>query len=303
MRKLAAWVLVKRANALIAVCGFAVLGLLFAPLLVISLALAGLITLRQGGEKGLLVISGSLLFVGALTVVVGQQIWIDVLVLAVLWGTTWGLALVYRQSAMMSWMMIGAGMVGLLAVAGFYVLLPDPALFWLELLNQYIRPIFIEAQIVATEADMDKLISGFSRVLTGGMSTLISMLLIISLLLARWWQAALFNPGEFRKEFHALRLGRPTAVVMLTLFTTVVLGQFQLAIDMTAVVWLLFFFQGIAVVHSMIAQTGMNVGWLFSIYMLLALMPYYASPVISGLGLVDTWFDFRRRIVKKVNKS
>ena len=32
--------------------------------------------------------------------------------------------------------------------------------------------------------------------------------LILTLLLARWWQSALFNPGGFRKEFYALRLPR-----------------------------------------------------------------------------------------------
>jgi len=303
MRTLTAWVLARHVNALVGISGFAVLGLVFPPLIIISLALLGLVTLRQGGQRGALVIVGSLLFVAALAMVVGQGVWADLTAFIVLWGAAWLLAVVYRQVAMMNWMIIGAGILGLMSVAGFYMLLQDPAEFWLELLNVHLRPIFNEAQVVQSEAEMDKLIQGLSRVMTGGMSGLFSVVLVVSLLLARWWQARLFNPGGFRKEFHALRLGRPAAIVMLALIATSLLGKFQLATDMATVVWLLFFFQGLAVVHSLISQVSMSLGWLVSIYMLLALMPYYASPVISGLGFVDTWFDFRRRIVKKLNKS
>ncbi|NNC54346.1 MAG: hypothetical protein HKO07_01350, partial [Pseudomonadales bacterium] len=35
-----------------------------------------------------------------------------------------------------------------------------------------------------------------------------SITVAFSLLVARWWQAMLYNPGGFREEFHALRLQR-----------------------------------------------------------------------------------------------
>jgi len=119
--------------------------------------------------------------------------------------------------------------------------------------------------------------------------------------LARWWQAMLYNPGGFRQEFHALRLGRVTTAVMILLIVISLIGQYALTTDMATVVWLLFFFQGMAVLHSLIGMTGMGIGWLVSLYLLLAIVPNYASPVISGLGLVDTWFDFRRRAPRKSN--
>ena len=40
---------------------------------------------------------------------------------------------------------------------------------------------------------------------------------LISVLIARWWQALLFNPGAFGKEFRALSLGKYFAVVYVVL--------------------------------------------------------------------------------------
>ena len=76
-------------------------------------------------------------------------------------------------------------------------------------------------------------------------------------------------------------------------------GRYAIFSDMATVLWLLFFFQGLAVVLGLIGMTGLGIGWLVWLYVLLAIVPNYASPVVSGLGLVDTWFNFRRRVPKK----
>lgn len=295
MRTLAAWVLARRINALVAIGSFTVVGLIFPPLIIVGLSLLGLVTLRKGGTEGLVAALSATLFLSVLAAAVKQQAWVDIVVLTLLIGSVWMLALLYRHMAQLAWAILGAGLIGLVFIVGFYAMVSEPEQFWLILLETYFRPAFVEARIVSDEADMDRLISSLSRVLTGGMAAVISVVLIVSLLIARWLQAALFNPGGFRKEFHALRLGRPAAIVMLVLVAASVWGKFPMTTDMATVVWLLFFFQGIAVVHGLIIQAGMRTGWLVGIYMLIMLVPHYASPVLSGLGFVDTWFDFRRR--------
>lgn len=55
----------------------------------------------------------------------------------------------------------------------------------------------------AERARMDSLVV---PVLTGLMAALLQLLSLLSLMLARYWQAALYNPGGFAGEFHALRL-------------------------------------------------------------------------------------------------
>lgn len=303
MRNLTAWTLRKPVNALVAVSGSALIGLLMPPLTVISLALAALVTLRHGGQQGVMVIAGGMALTALLMLAVHQSIQADLIVMGSLWAMTWLLAVTYRRTAQIAWMVLGAGAFGLLIVAGLYAWLGDPSIMWMELLDKYFRPVLEEGQLLRSAAEMDKLLRDLSRVMTGGMAALASVTLIVSLLLARWWQARLFNPGGFRSEFHGLRLGRALAILMLALVAASLLSKLGLAADMATVIWLLFFFQGMAVVHALVAQVGMNTGWLVSIYILLALMPYYASPVISGLGFVDAWFDFRRRVASPTNKS
>lgn len=285
----------RRMNSLVAVTGFAVAGFIFPPLLIMSLGALGLVTMRRGGREGLLVLTTCVAVLGGMALLTMQALRLDLIVLAVLWLATWMIALVYRRMSTPAWMMNATGVFGLLVVAGFYLVLDDPGSFWLALMNEHLRPLF-EQQLAQASSDLDKLLTTLARVLTGGMAAMISMLVIVGLLLARWWQAVLYNPGGFRQEFHTLRLGQPTALALIVLLSISLLGQFAISTDMTTVLWLLFFFQGLAVIHGLIGAAGMGVGWLVTLYLLIAIVPNYASPVISGLGLVDTWFNFRRRV-------
>lgn len=286
-------------NSLLATGGFAVIGFVLPPFLLMSFASLGLVTMRRGGREGLILLLSCIALFGAITLLAAQAIRADLLFLSVLWTMVWIVAMVYRQMLTPAWMINAAGVIGLLCVAGFYLQVPDPAAFWLVILDQYLRPLLLEQQLLQSSTELDSLLTNLARVLTGVLAAMLSVVLIVSLLLARWWQAILYNPGGFRQEFYALRLGRVTTIVMIVLLVVSLLGQYAISTDMVTVVWLLFFFQGIAVLHSLIGMTGMGVGWLVSLYLLLAIVPNYASPVISGLGLVDTWFDFRRRIRQK----
>jgi len=299
MRALAAWVMARRSNSLVATSGFAASGVIFPSLLVMSLACVGLVTMRRGAKEGLIIVLACVALFGLVAMLVTQTIRADLIILAVLWLMTWVIAIVYRQMSAAAWMINAAGVIGLLCVAGIYLVIADPAALWLSMLEQHLKPLFVQQQLLPSDAELDKFMMTLAKVLTGGMAALISVVLIVSMLLARWWQAMLYNPGGFRQEFHALRLGRVTTVVMILLIVISLVGKYAITADMATVVWLLFFFQGMAVIHSLIGMTGMGVGWLVSLYLLLAVVPNYASPVISGLGLVDTWFDFRRRVPRK----
>lgn len=296
MKAFAGWVLAGRLNALALTSGFAVLGAVFPPLLLISLASLALVGLRMGAREGLLVAAGSAGLMFALSLTDSRGVWAGAAVFTFLWLLTWLMSQVYRQYASTAWMINAAGAIGVLLVIAAYLILGEPAAYWLGLLEQHLRPQLVQMQFVQNEAELDRLLVGFSRAMTGGIMGLVCLLVIVSLLLARWWQAMLFNPGGFQREFHGLRLGRLMAWSMLTLLAISLTSHFSLTIDLATVVWLLFLFQGLAVIHHLVLQLGMSVGWLIGIYFLLMIIPYYATPVLSGLGLIDTWFDFRLRV-------
>ncbi len=118
-----------------------------------------------------------------------------------------------------------------------------------------------------------------------------------SLLLARWWQSLLVHPGAFREEFCSLRLGNlsgllTVAMMLLARFVPDAAGD--LAAQLAMVMLVPYLLAGLAVIHSLVKQTGRGTGWLVAVYVALALLPQ-ASLLLAGGGLLDTWLDFRRR--------
>lgn len=120
------------------------------------------------------------------------------------------------------------------------------------------------------------------------------MVLAICLtLVARWWQAMLYNPGGFRREFHGLRLPPRMAMTLAVLFLAASFGAPVLA------GWILYFlmpliFAGLALMHGLVGLKRLSGLWLAAFYLLLL------SPVVAQLlavaALFDSWYDFRARV-------
>ena len=59
-----------------------------------------------------------------------------------------------------------------------------------------------------------------------------------------------------------------------------------------------FFFVGLAVVHAWAASKRFNLLILIAVYLIIAIIPYLALPIIL-IGGVDQWADFRKRLAAK----
>jgi uncharacterized protein YybS (DUF2232 family) len=136
-----------------------------------------------------------------------------------------------------------------------------------------------------------------ANVMTGIMCAAFVFSAVLSLLLARWWQAQLYNPGGFRDEFHRLRLGRPLALAVLALMAASLLplgGASALGRDMVMVVLMMYMLQGLAVIHAVVAKRGASNAWLVATYVLLAIALPQVAMLLAIAGLMDTWLNLRR---------
>ena len=114
-------------------------------------------------------------------------------------------------------------------------------------------------------------------------------------MLARGWQAALYNPGGFRKEFHGLRLSPVIAVLCaVTMMIGPVLGLNSLLLAWAAGTPL--FLAGLALVHGVVARKQWSVQWLVMFYIALLLLGPSLMMLLLVLAFVDSWLDIRRRI-------
>jgi len=120
---------------------------------------------------------------------------------------------------------------------------------------------------------------------------------VMCLILARWWQAVLYNPGGFSAEFHSLRL--PPALSIALLLVGLVLSALGSDYRLLAVILALpFMFAGFALVHGLVAkkQLGSNVLTMFYIIWLL-FAPVKALLLIAAI--IDSWINFRGRVATK----
>ena len=134
-----------------------------------------------------------------------------------------------------------------------------------------------------------------ANVMTGIVVAWFVLSSVLSLLLARWWQAMLYNPGGFRKEFYQLRLGKTMAMIALALMLISLLPLDKVAAiskDIVIVLVLLYMLQGLAVVHASVAARRVSPGWLVALYFVLMLVPM----VVAVAGLLDTWVELRNRV-------
>jgi uncharacterized protein YybS (DUF2232 family) len=270
------------------------MALLLPPLGVVSGAVPALVTLRRGAGAGLVVAAVGLVATGVLAWLIFGSPWVGVALGAMQWLPMIVLALVLRQSVSLPLAVLGAGAIGLLVLAGVYLLVPDPVAMWREVLEQVFRPALERADTEMSTGQLEELLDQVARLMSATVAASLTVSLVLSLLLARWWHAMLDNPGGFGREFRELRLGRSVSVAALAVFAAVIFVQTPALLGLAAVLVGVLLFQGLAVVHALVAARGMSMGWLAGMYVLLFLVPQ-SVPLISLLGLIDNWVNFRAR--------
>lgn len=116
---------------------------------------------------------------------------------------------------------------------------------------------------------------------------------VLSVVLGRWWQALLYNPGGFRSEFHALRL--PVAAVVALVVGIVLLGSSGAWQSWSLILQVPLTIAGVALVHAMAARAGLGNGALTLFYVLwVLLLPL--RWLVQLLAVIDSFIDVRRRL-------
>lgn len=158
-------------------------------------------------------------------------------------------------------------------------------------------------QVRQNSAEFDRLLNDLvnqgldperiATLLVGGVTGLVvSLAAIVSLLLARNWQAGLYNPGGFRQEFHALKLAPRELFLLMALG---VAGQLVGIHAVGMLAWLPLLIAGIALIHGIIGLKGLSGLWLIGFYGLL-IMAWPTIVIVLLLGVIDTFAKIRERL-------
>ena len=248
----------------------------------VSAAVLGLVTLRKGIREGLLLLMWASLPAAAM-------VWLgEIVPLCTLVGVTL-LAALLRATESWQLALLGATGLGLLLSIGLVVLGGS----YIASIQAIFAEFFAELQRQAASQGVE-FVSPDEVAISGMFGLVLAVALIMSLLIARWWQALLYNPGGLRTEFHALRL-QPLPAILLLLLT----GLFAFVFErMQFWIWipmLPVFFAGLGLMHGLIARRGLGNQWLVLMYVGLAIMPAVKEGLMV-LAVADSWIDFRHRL-------
>ena len=287
MRALAELIMRGRAQA----CGVALFGWLL-PL--ISPATVGLVSLRKDSSEGLIVALWALLPWLALYLSGDISVLIVLVPLAVLLVVT-SIASLLRSSASWQWTLLGAVIISAAIAVGLGIVASSDV-------NRAVAATVEFLAQVNSQAGSDQLGIAPDRFFVLGMlAWLVGSTAVCGLLVSRWWQALLFNPGGFQKEFHDYRLDRTIALVLIV-FVIAGVGlplEYRPWVELVSLPLLI---AGLALVHSSVKLMGMGGHWLGLMYFGL----FFIAPVgtlLVGLGLLDSLLNLRSRLAAFKNRN
>ncbi|QAX81601.1 YybS family protein [Candidatus Pseudomonas adelgestsugas] len=285
MRALAEFIMHSRVQAALVVAGCVSL-----PLFYWLGAAAGCLILLKYGLKN----SFGVLSLGLLSALIWWLQFSDPRVLLVLLGSS-SLALVLRASE--SWVrtLLVSVALGLI----YSVILSKVFCSQIEALSQEIIKIlpmiiedFYRQLLVGERARLALMIT---PILTGLIAALLQFVSVLSLILGRYWQAVLYNPGGFSREFYNIRL--PVELVML-LLVCIVSGLYcgsQLVL-LALICSVPLVFAGLALIHGLVAQKYLAKFWLVGLYVTFLLFMQLIYPLLVILAIFDGLIDFRSRL-------
>ena len=283
MRALADFIMRGRMQAIVVVAGAAALPMLFW----LCAAAGSLVLLRRGLNDALGVL------VWAVLPALAWWYFGDPRTLLVLSGS-FGLALLLRnQNAWHRVMLCSVGL-GLLYAWALGMVFGEPIAALAAELQKVLPDMLSDAYQQLSVEEQARLGALLIPVLTGLLAALLQITTLLSLMLGRYWQALLYNPGGFGLEFRALRFSPAPAMVLLAgMLLAPSLGVQAAMLAPLCSVPLVF--AGIALVHGLVAQDRMSRFWLVGLYVTLALFMQLIYPLLAILAIVDSLFDFRGR--------
>jgi hypothetical protein len=281
MRGLAEFIMRGRWQAL----GVAVLGsgsLLFGW---VSAAAIALVTLRNGSASG-----GWLTLWAILPAIIIAAISGDTGSVLLLLGT-FSLAVILRESVSLSLAVMASVPLALLGGAALTLF---NGVFLQELVATFNQALAQFEQELAQGEAAEIVFNGVSVPQVAALlATGNAVIALLSLILGRYWQASLYNPGGFGEEFRALRL--PVGAVLLMASAALIL--WWMGADWrvwSAVVVLPLTIVGFSLLHAFAKRAGKGVTWLALMYALWIVL----DPVKwlwVGCVVIDTFADVRGR--------
>jgi uncharacterized protein YybS (DUF2232 family) len=176
-------------------------------------------------------------------------------------------------------------------MVGFYLVVTDPVAFW--------EPVLASMEKLVLESGLEL----NTELLTAEIMTLSAtfafwLLFIAALLLGYGLCNKLPGKAGLYGWFRDLSFGRVIASMMAIASLLALVVDAAWLQNIAFILFVVFWIQGLAIVHWLHAQQILPLGAVIAVYVLLPLLQVLLLTGLGILGYMDAWFDFRRRMKK-----
>jgi hypothetical protein len=290
VQPLAAWLVARPQNAVLGLAAT----LLLPILQIVSGIIMVLLVLRQGVRIAVIeaAVAGGLLAVVAL--IFGAPLGQVVGSMANTWLPAVLFALVLQQTRSLTLTMQLSALLATVAALAFYVAVDDLVAYW--------QPVLVMLQEWAQANELYE-----QAQLMEQQPALTANMLTMAFVLASWMMYAVYLllgyrmftgiPGENRHygRFCDLNFGRVMALIMAILSVLALFVGAAWLQGTAFVLFVVFWLQGLAVLHWMHTDGHLPLFVVIVTYVLLPVLHVFLVTALAVLGYVDAWFRFRRR--------
>lgn len=285
MRAIAEFVMRGRKEAI----GVAVIAAALPFLQWLSTAVVCLVVLRRGLPEGSVVLLWASLPMLGMAALVG-----DVTPVILLLGTV-ATALILRSTTSWELTLLGSVVFAIVGALVFQITSADVIDEVVVAYREFMLGVQSQAQSESQAAALSVPELDVVKPLLLGYFTMgYALSMVIFLILARWWQSVLYNPGGFQQEFHQIRLSPLVAAGLVLAFLGCVSVEFLNRWMQVFTVPLMI--AGLGFVHWIIKEKALSGSWLVGFYVFAVLLQLF--PALAFIALMDSWFDLRKKIQK-----
>lgn len=274
----------------------AMLGIILAPAIWVSAAVIALVTLVKDFRQGAVVMGFAAIGTALLASLIFSSPMVAIYFVLMAWMPVWLAATVLKHTVSLAASLQFIAGLSIFAVIVLYVVFPDYGEVWREPLDLLVLQLAEQYQGQLSLQELEQAKELAIKLIPGLLASSVLFGVIISLFLARWWQALVVNPGGFGKEFRELNLGKTAAVIATGIVIAAVVVATEPVYAMLLVILALYLTQGLSIVHAIVAGRQLNSVWLYVIYIAMFFVPHIVVLLVM-VGIGDVWIDFRRRLV------
>ena len=293
MKNFASFTLSGKFPAFTVVFGFLLFALIFPLSAILSGAAVVLITLHAGPKNSFSIVLACIIALALVSSVFIGNALLGAVTAAAQLLPSFILAVILYSTRSLSLSMQAAAILGALAFIIVSALFPNSDQFWQQSLSSILATVLETGGYNAEQSAL--LIAQTAKFMTG---LLIASIVLVhsSILLFGYKLKCLVNDSkQFEQDFQQMRLGKVLAVLTLLVGAWALVAQSAYAAQLCGILSIVFFLQGMAVIHTTTGTMTKGKLWLIIAYILVIFVPQ-AILVVILLGILETFFKIRERV-------